>query len=44
MEHYVDGDLVNASEPTHISQAGPGSLHVWGKYLSGPVYTFRGQR
>ncbi|KAI0456422.1 glyoxalase [Xylaria acuta] len=29
-EHYVDGDLVNADEPTHRSQAGPGSLHVWG--------------
>ncbi|KAH9897281.1 Glyoxalase/Bleomycin resistance protein/Dihydroxybiphenyl dioxygenase [Xylariomycetidae sp. FL2044] len=30
MEHYVDGDLVNASEPTHRSQASPDSLHVWG--------------
>ncbi|KAJ2978161.1 hypothetical protein NUW58_g7581 [Xylaria curta] len=29
-EHYVDGDLVTADEPTHRSQAGPGSLHVWG--------------
>ncbi|RYC63977.1 hypothetical protein CHU98_g2239 [Xylaria longipes] len=29
-EHYVDGDLVNADEPTHRSQDGPGSLHVWG--------------
>ncbi|KAI1078179.1 oxidoreductase [Whalleya microplaca] len=33
MEHYVDGDQVNASEPTHRSQAGPGSLHVWGPDL-----------
>ncbi len=30
-EHYVDGDLLTADEPTHRSQAGPGSLHVWGK-------------
>ncbi|GAP91945.2 putative glyoxalase family protein [Rosellinia necatrix] len=29
-EHYVDGDLVTADEPTHRSQAGPGSLHAWG--------------
>ncbi|KAI0188307.1 Glyoxalase/Bleomycin resistance protein/Dihydroxybiphenyl dioxygenase [Xylaria flabelliformis] len=29
-EHYVDGDLVNSDEPTHRSQTGPGSLHVWG--------------
>ncbi|KAI1107942.1 glyoxalase family protein [Jackrogersella minutella] len=35
MEHYVDGDLVNSSEPTHLSQAGPGSLHVWGPALPG---------
>ncbi|KAL7629153.1 hypothetical protein AAE478_000672 [Parahypoxylon ruwenzoriense] len=35
MEHYVDGDLVDASEPTHRSQAGPGSLHVWGPALPG---------
>ncbi|KAI0006770.1 oxidoreductase [Xylariaceae sp. FL0662B] len=33
MEHYVDGDQVDASEPTHRSQAGPGSLHVWGPDL-----------
>ncbi|TGJ78698.1 hypothetical protein E0Z10_g10073 [Xylaria hypoxylon] len=30
LEHYVDGDLLTADEPTHRSQAGPGSLHVWG--------------
>ncbi|KAI0482162.1 oxidoreductase [Xylariaceae sp. FL0804] len=30
MEHYVDGDLVNASEPPHRSEASPDSLHVWG--------------
>ncbi|KAI1160491.1 glyoxalase [Nemania serpens] len=30
LEHYVDGDLVDADEPTHRSQAGPGSLKVWG--------------
>ncbi|RYP51893.1 hypothetical protein DL768_002861 [Monosporascus sp. mg162] len=30
MEHYVDGDLVDATEPPHRSQSGPGSLHVWG--------------
>ncbi|KAI1135023.1 Glyoxalase/Bleomycin resistance protein/Dihydroxybiphenyl dioxygenase [Hypoxylon sp. FL0543] len=35
MEHYVDGDLVTASEPTHRSQAGPGSLHVWGPAVPG---------
>ncbi|KAI1332390.1 Glyoxalase/Bleomycin resistance protein/Dihydroxybiphenyl dioxygenase [Xylariaceae sp. FL0255] len=35
MEHYVDGDLVNADEPAHRSQAGPGSLHVWGPEVPG---------
>ncbi|KAI0132411.1 glyoxalase [Xylariales sp. AK1849] len=30
MEHYVDGDLVDDSEPTHRSLASPDSLHVWG--------------
>ncbi|KAI0381943.1 Glyoxalase/Bleomycin resistance protein/Dihydroxybiphenyl dioxygenase [Hypomontagnella monticulosa] len=35
MEHYVDGDQVNASEPTHRSMAGPGSLHVWGPDVPG---------
>ncbi|RYP57475.1 hypothetical protein DL769_009459 [Monosporascus sp. CRB-8-3] len=30
MEHYVDGDLVDATEPPHRSKSGPGSLHVWG--------------
>ncbi|KAI0101514.1 glyoxalase [Nemania sp. FL0031] len=29
-EHYVDGDLVTSDEPTHRSQTGPDSLHVWG--------------
>ncbi|KAI0198080.1 glyoxalase [Astrocystis sublimbata] len=29
-EHYMDGDLVNADEPTHRSQAGPGTLYIWG--------------
>ncbi|KAI0021594.1 Glyoxalase/Bleomycin resistance protein/Dihydroxybiphenyl dioxygenase [Xylariomycetidae sp. FL0641] len=35
MEHYVDGDLVNASEPVHRSQASPDSLHVWGPEVPG---------
>ncbi|KAI1352431.1 glyoxalase [Xylaria sp. FL0043] len=30
LEHYVDGDLLTADEPTHRSQMGPGSMHVWG--------------
>ncbi|KAK6079604.1 glyoxalase family protein [Seiridium cupressi] len=30
MEHYVDGDLADNSEPTHRSQASPDGLHVWG--------------
>ncbi|KAI1853188.1 hypothetical protein JX265_011469 [Neoarthrinium moseri] len=30
MEHYVDGDLVDDTEPTHRSKASPDSLHVWG--------------
>ncbi|KAI1426637.1 glyoxalase [Xylaria sp. FL1777] len=29
-EHYVDGDLLTADEPTHRSLGGPGSIHVWG--------------
>ncbi|KAI0508678.1 glyoxalase [Xylaria bambusicola] len=29
-EHYVDGDLLTADEPTQRSQAGPGAMHVWG--------------
>ncbi|KAI1360852.1 glyoxalase [Xylaria arbuscula] len=29
-EHYVDGDLLTADLPTQRSQAGPGTMHVWG--------------
>ncbi|KAI2641228.1 Glyoxalase/Bleomycin resistance protein/Dihydroxybiphenyl dioxygenase [Xylaria nigripes] len=29
-EHYVDGDLLTADEPTHYSLLGPGTTHVWG--------------
>ncbi|KAI1822263.1 Glyoxalase/Bleomycin resistance protein/Dihydroxybiphenyl dioxygenase [Xylaria intraflava] len=35
VEHYVDGDLVTADEPTHRSLAGPGTLHVWGPEVPG---------
>ncbi|KAL8403587.1 hypothetical protein RB594_008735 [Gaeumannomyces avenae] len=30
MEHYVDGDLLDMSEPTHRGRAGPDTLYVWG--------------
>ncbi|KAK8105400.1 glyoxalase [Apiospora kogelbergensis] len=30
MEHYVDGDLVDDTQPPHRSKASPDSLHVWG--------------
>lgn len=33
MEHYVDGDLLDDSEPTHRTLASPDSLHVWGPDL-----------
>jgi len=33
MEHYVDGDLVDDTQPPHRSKASPDSLHVWGKLL-----------
>jgi hypothetical protein len=32
LEHYVDGDLVNCTSETKISQASPDGLHVWGKF------------
>ncbi|CAJ2501856.1 Uu.00g047090.m01.CDS01 [Anthostomella pinea] len=35
MEHYVDGDLVDATEPTHRSEASADSLHVWGPDVPG---------
>lgn len=31
MEHYVDGDLLDDSEPTQKSEASPDNLHVWGE-------------
>ena len=31
LEHYVDGDLVNCTSETKMSQASPDGLHVWGK-------------
>ncbi|KAI6359988.1 hypothetical protein MCOR31_009256 [Pyricularia oryzae] len=30
MEHYVDGDLLDMSEPTHRMAASPDTLYVWG--------------
>ncbi|KAK8090764.1 glyoxalase family protein [Apiospora phragmitis] len=33
MEHYVDGDLVDDTQPPHRSKASPDSLHVWGKSI-----------
>jgi hypothetical protein len=30
LEHYVDGDLVDETHPTHREKAAPGNLHVWG--------------
>ncbi|KAL4748420.1 hypothetical protein BDW72DRAFT_214807 [Aspergillus terricola var. indicus] len=30
LEHYVDGDLVDETYPTHRSLASPDNLHVWG--------------
>ena len=32
MEHYVDGDLLDDTEPTHRNPASPDSLHVWGEF------------
>jgi hypothetical protein len=32
LEHYVDGDLLDMSEPTHKNLASPDNLHVWGKH------------
>ncbi|KAK2764668.1 trihydroxytoluene oxygenase [Colletotrichum kahawae] len=29
-EHYVDGDQMNSSHPTSISEASPNGLHIWG--------------
>lgn len=31
MEHYVDGDLLDNTEPTQYSLATPENLHIWGK-------------
>lgn len=32
LEHYVDGDLVDSTQPTHRSRASRDGLHVWGKF------------
>ena len=34
LEHYVDGDLVNDETPVNRTKAGPGNLHVWGKFTA----------
>ena len=34
LEHYVDGDLLDMSEPIHKNPASPDNLHVWGKCTS----------
>ena len=31
MEHYVDGDLLNMTEPTHVNDENNAHLHVWGE-------------
>ncbi|CAN8103215.1 unnamed protein product [Discula destructiva] len=33
LEHYVDGDLLDASYPTQRTKASPDNLHVWGPDL-----------
>ena len=33
LEHYVDGDLLNASEPPNMILGSPDNLHVWGELL-----------
>ncbi|KAF4892117.1 Metapyrocatechase 2 [Colletotrichum fructicola] len=32
-EHYVDGDQMNSSHPTSVSEASPNGLHIWGPDL-----------
>ena len=39
LEHYVDGDLLDQSEPTHHTKAGPDSLHVWGTLHSHSLFS-----
>ena len=34
LEHYVDGDMVNCKTETHISEATPDGLYIWGKSAS----------
>lgn len=34
MEHYVDGDLLDANYPTQRTEASPDNLHVWGKFFA----------
>lgn len=31
VEHYIDGDLLDETQPTNRSLASPSNLHVWGK-------------
>jgi len=31
MEHYVDGDLLDMTEPTHVNAEKDAHLHVWGR-------------
>jgi hypothetical protein len=38
LEHYVDGDLLDMSEPIHKNLASPDNLHVWGESTLHDVY------
>ena len=41
MEHYVDGDLLDDTEETHVSVASPNTLYIWGKSWGTPSVELR---
>lgn len=41
LEHYVDGDLLDMSEPIHKNPASPDNLHVWGELVYFGIYVLK---
>ncbi len=40
LEHYVDGDLLDMTEPTHRNPEKESHLHVWGEFKPEALATY----
>lgn len=40
VEHYIDGDLLDETQPTNRSLASPNNLHIWGRLSFLSTVTF----